>query len=200
MAIPTKDEARAALGPYHRLIRGVVDDAWSEWRKVQDLRANAGIDPEIYDRTKSNSIFDAIARRGILRLAAEDAIRVEIESQTFKFFVKGIAARFKKGGDDKLGCNWPTQAALAFMEADGVLPGMPPETGKVEIIWLPNEIWTKIDRVLVVARDGDRLIWEYEIEAEAGGVIVALPSPTEPPDIDDLVKPKPQPTEETEER
>ncbi len=151
----------------------------------------------LYDRTRSNDMFDAIARRAIFRLAAESGIRVEIEAQTFKFYVKAIAARFKKGGEDKLGCNIPTQAAMAFMEADGVLPGLPPETGKVEIIWLPNEIWTQIDRVLVIARDGDHLIWEYEIEAAAGAAIIPLPMATlpEPPDFDDLVKPKPKPVD-----
>jgi hypothetical protein len=80
-----------------------------------------------------------------------------IEAQTFKVLVGGVILRFKKGGDDKLGCNIPTQAALAFMEADGVLPGMPPECGKVEVIWRSNEIGTALECVLVraIALDGN---------------------------------------------
>jgi hypothetical protein len=85
-----------------------------------------------------------------------------------------------------------------------LLPGLPPETAKIEIIWRPNEIWTQLAGVFVVARDGDRLLWEYEIE-EAGesGVVVDMPTtlPKSPePDGGDLVKPKPKPIDKPEER
>ena len=198
MAILSKDEAREILRPYHALIWEVIHDAWSEWRSVQSLRVEAGLSPLIYGRTIANYVFDAIARRAILLFAAEPKVSVEVEAQTFKLIFGGLLlARFKKGGEDKLGCNVPTQAAMAFMEADGVLPGMPPETAKVEFIWLPNEIGTKIDSVLVVARDGDLLVWEYEISGPSEGVL-PIPFPMHPggpeaPDDGDLVKPKAQP-------
>lgn len=199
MAIPTKDQARGILGPYHGLIWHIVHEAWDEWRTVQDLRTSAGLPPLLYHRTISNYVFDAIARRGILLFGAKLRVSVEQEAQTFKLFFGGqLLARFKKGGDDKLGRNVPTQTAMAFVDADGVLPNMPPETAKVEIIWLPNEIWTKVETVLVIARDGDRLIWQYEInEAAESGHVVPMPlPPTEPPDPDgdDLVTPKARPS------
>lgn len=200
MAIPTKDEAREILGPYHGLISRIVHEAWGEWRTVHGLRTSAGLPPPLYHRTISNDMFDAIARRAILLFGAEPRVSVEQEAQTFKLFFRSrLLVRFKKGGDDKLGSNVPTQTAMAFIRADGVPPNMPPETAKVEIIWLPNEIWTKVETVLVVARDGDRLIWEYEIDeaAEADDVVpMPMPlSPTEPPEPsgDDLVTPKARP-------
>ncbi len=121
---------------------------------------------------------------------------VDVEAQTFKFAVKGIAARFKKAGDDKLGRNIATQAVLAFVEADGELPGLG-VFGKVEFVWFPNDLWTSIDRVLMVARDGDQLLWEYEIEGEAGS-LVELPVAPPPPDSGDLVKPKATPSKKTQ--
>lgn len=199
MAIPTKDEAREILGPYHGLIWRIVHEAWAEWRAVQALRAATEMQPVLYHRTKANYVFDAIARRAILLFGAEPRVSVEDEAQTFKLIFRGtLLARFKKGGDDKLGRNIPTQTAMAFMDADGVLPGLPPETAKVEIVWLPNDIWTKVDKVLVIARDGDRLIWEYEIEEAADAAdIVPMPlGPTEPPEPEDdgLVTPKARPS------
>jgi hypothetical protein len=194
MSILSKDQARVILQPYHALIWTVIHEAWLEWRSVQSLRITAALPPLLYQRTISNYVFDAIARRAIPLFKHEERVSVSIEAQTFKIFFGGqLLARFKKGGDDKLGNNIPTQAAMAFMEADGILPGMPPETAKVEFIWLPNELWTQIDSILVVARDGDILVWEYEIARPADSVL-PLPFPTRPdshsPDGGDLIKPK----------
>lgn len=194
MPIPTMPQAKQALGPYHGLIWSIIDDAWSEWRAVQRFREQNGFGPVLYTRTPSNYMFDAIARRAIPRLGVNAAVMLAIEAQTFKAYINGVLVRIKKGGDDGLGCNQPTQAALAFEDANMQFPGFPPETAKVEIIWLPNDIWTKVEQVLVVARDGDKLIWQYEITAGEGSGTVE-PLPTKPDDGDstvgsDLVKPK----------
>ncbi|WP_159983707.1 MULTISPECIES: hypothetical protein [unclassified Novosphingobium] len=159
-----------------------------------------GYAPNLYSRTNSNEVFDAIIRRAIPLLGAEAKVFVKPEAQTVKFIIHGVLARFKKAGDDGLGCNVPTQAAMAFMEADRALPGLPPETAKIELIWEPNAIWTKVERVLVVARDGNRLLWDYEITGEADGAAGTLVEPIKPLDpspIDldggDLIKPKAKP-------
>lgn len=196
MAVLTKVEVQTALAPYHALIRGVIDEAWREWRKVCVLRGDAEMAPLLYSRTVANYVFDAIARRAIPAFGTLDGARIIIEAQTFKVLVGGVILRFKKGGDDKLGCNIPTQSAMAFMEADGVLPGMPPECGKVEVIWQPNDIATSVERVLVVARDGDRLLWDYEIAPAYSTEVVAFPITAHDPlseDSGDLIKPKIRP-------
>jgi hypothetical protein len=200
MAIPTMDEVKATLEPYHHDIRRVIAEAWAEWRQVETLRADQGYGTIAYNRTIANFIFDGIARRAIPHFGALNTVRVEIESQTFKLYVKDLLIRFKKGGQDRLGQNIPTFAALLFEDAEGQLPGFPPHTCKIEIIWLPNEIWTDVDRVLIVARDGDYLIWEYDIERASGtgGVVIPFPSAPDrgpPPDAGDLVKPKAKPVD-----
>ena len=205
MPIPTKNEARAILGPYHGLIWQIVHEAWAEWRTVQRLRVKHKMSPLLYPRTIANYVFDAVARRAIPAFGAEPRVTVKIEAQTFKIFVRGLlAARFKQGGDDKLGRNILTQSAMAFMDANGVLPGMPSETAKVEIIWLPNEIRTQIEALLVIARDGDQLVWEYEIEdpRESAKTIPMPMRPIEPPEPEagDLVKPKATPTPKPKKR
>ncbi len=173
-------------------------EAWDEWWRVQAFRVNAKMPPLLYRRTIANYVFDAIARRAIPLFGKEPRVRVQIEPQTFKLHFRGVTLRIKKGGEDGLGSNITTQAVLAFIDADATLPGLPPETAKVEIIWEPNEIWTQVERVLVVARDGDRLLWQYEIEAgDAQNVLPVRPAPRTPPEADaaELVKPKSKPTE-----
>lgn len=191
---------RKALTPVHGKIVACVHDGFAEWRETQSYRLSKGYAPNLYSRTNSNDIFDAILRRAIPSLGAEERVFVKAEAQTAKFIIGGVAARFKKAGDDGLGCNIPTQAAMAFMDADRVLPGLPPETAKIELVWEPNAIWTKVERVMVVARDGDRLIWEYEIIADAGGDAITPVAPISPQDhpgddldAGDLVKPKVKP-------
>ena len=197
----TEDEVRGVLEPYHELIRNIVDEAWDEWRLVEKFRRDQRLPPMLYKRSISNYVFDAIARRAIPAFAAQSRVSVKLEAQTFKLQFRGICARYKKGGEDGLGCNVSTQAAMAFIDADGVLPGMPPETTKVEIIWLPNEIWTQVERVLVVARDGDERLWDYEIERRGGAKLFVVPTVVPPTDPDgrDLVKPKTTPAEKPEE-
>ena len=191
------DAVRGALTPYHAKIHSCIIGGFAEWRDLQNYRVARGYTPNLYSRTNSNDIFDAIMRRAIPLLGSEDKVSVKTEAQTAKFIFRGVVARFKKAGDDGLGCYIPTQAAMAFMDADGKLPGLPPETAKIELIWEPNAIWTQVERVLVVARDGDRLLWEYEIIADAGDDAATPILPFNPQDgsdsdldASDLVKPK----------
>jgi hypothetical protein len=200
MAIPTKDGARNIFGPFHGLIWRVIHEAFAEWREVQAFRASKGFGPMLYDRSIANYVFDAIARRAILIFGAEDRMTVKTEAQTFKVCVGGLVARMKKGDEDNLGSSAPTQAALAFESAEASLPGFPPETAKVEIVWRPNDIGTAVERILVVGRDGDRLMWEYEITDPAEGEKVvqfptppSLPSPPAPSEDDGLIAPKARP-------
>jgi hypothetical protein len=196
---PTKDEIRDILRPYHGRIRRVFERAWAEWRLVDGLRTENRLGPLLYSRTIANYVFDAIARIGITEFAEDPTVQIKVETQSVKFVFKGkVLARFKKGDESKLGQNNPTQASIAFTEADGMLPGLPPETAKVEFIWRANSIQTQLESVLVISRDGDKIVWGYRIPAVLGkGAIIQFPTPEQQQDTpagdddgDELVKPK----------
>lgn len=196
MAYPTKSEVLEILSPYHTRIRAVVDKAWEEWRSVDIHRTANGFGPILYPRTMANFMFDAIARNAHVEFGPDASIHVKVEPQTIKFFYGGrVVARFKKGNGNKLGQNILTQAVLAFTSQEAVLPDLPPETIKVEFIWLPNELGTQVDSVHVVARHKNSLLWSYEVKAGKAGEVVPLFPDT--PDDDsgvgtgDLVRPKP---------
>jgi hypothetical protein len=203
VAYPVREEVQGILEPYHARVRKVVELAWDEWRAVSGFRTQQKFAPILYPRTVANYVFDAIARYALAEFSGDPSVSIKVEAQTVKFIFKGaVLARFKKGDENGLGQNLPTQAALAFAEVEGTFPNLPPETAKVEFIWLPNEIKTSLGQVLVVARDSDRLLWDYEIErgepgAGAGTVVPLFPTYPSPPDgseetseDDRLVKPK----------
>ena len=175
------DEVRKVLDPHHARIATVIHEAFAEWRSIENFRISSGHGPTLYDRTKSNDVFDAIARRAIPRFGVEERVSVDVDAQTFRLRFNGLVLRIKKGDDDGLGQNWPTQKVLAFIEADGVLPGLPPETAKIEVVWKPNEIWTAVENIYVTARDGDIVLWKYEIrQALPSAEIFQFPKPLQP--------------------
>ncbi len=195
MAYPTKLEVQKILSPYHTRIRAVVDRAWDEWRSVEAHRSGKGYGPVMYSRTMANFMFDAIARNAHAEFGPDASIHVRVESQTIKFFYGGrVVARYKKGNGNKLGQNILTQAVLSFINQDAVLPGLPPETIKVEFVWVPNDLGTKIESVLVVARHENTLLWRYDIDAEVAGKVITLFPAAADGDTDatasGLVKPK----------
>lgn len=196
----SEGEVRAALTLYHAQIRGVIVSGFAEWLAVSECRLKHGFAPVLYPRSITNYVFDAIARNARTIFGAETTVRVLDESQTVKFcFGEKVIGRFKKGDDDHLGQNIETQAVLDFIEAQQTLPGLPPGAAKVEFVWATNDIGTEVGSVMVVARDGDRMLWSYEIDdADESGGVVYFPTPDEPDDGEPLVKPKAVPKEDVE--
>ena len=210
MPTPVKAEVQATLADFHPRIRAVIEQAWREWREVADFMAKQSIGPTLYPRTVANFIFDGIARHAIREFASDPSINVDIETQTLKLFFKGaVYARFKKGAEDRLGQNIQTQAVINFIDPEYELPGLPPETARVEFIWVANELQTCLEKVLVVARNNDVRLWEYEIEplAKESAEVLHFPTPADSvpgvveEDDDDameLVSTKPRDIEESE--
>lgn len=185
----SEDEVRGALTPYHQRIKSAITGGFAEWLSVSDCRAAKGFAPVLYPRTVTNYVFDAIARNARSTFGADMSVRVIDETQTVKFcFGNLVIGRFKKGDDDHLGQNQPTQAVMAFVDAQQSLPGLPPEAAKVEFVWAPNDLGTAVQTVMVVARDGDSVLWSYEIDdAVESGMVVPFPVPVAPDDGPPLV-------------
>lgn len=191
MGEPSEDDIKKALAPYHARIRAAIVDGFAEWLAVNECRTAKGFGPVLYPRTITNYVFDAIARQARAVFSKDPTVHVHDESQTVKFcFGQTVIGRFKKGDEDNLGQNIVTQAVLDFIEAQATLPGLPPAAAKVEFVWSADDLGTGIQSVMVVARDGDQLLWAYEIEAETGGDIVPLPPRVDPDDDLPLVAPK----------
>ena len=194
----SENEVRAALEPYHSKIRGAVVAGFAEWLSLGECRADKGFAPVLYSRTISNYVFDAIVRNAMDAFSTDPSVRVIDQVQTAKFCFGGTAvARFKKGDDDNLGQNIQTQAVLEFVNAQQSFPGMPPAAAKIEFIWTPDILGTSVESILVIARDGDHILWSYEIEEEvSASEVIAFPAPNGPDFDPPLVTPKAKPSEQ----
>lgn len=192
----SENEVRAALEPYHSKIRGAVVAGFTEWLSLGECRAAKGFGPVLYPRTVSNYVFDAIVRNAMDTFGSDPTVRVIDQVQTAKFcFGSTAVARFKKGDDDNLGQNIQTQAVLEYVDAQQSFPGMPPAAAKIEFIWTPDILGASVESVLVVARDGDHILWSYEIEEEvAVSDVIAFPAPNGPEVDTPLVTPKVKPS------
>lgn len=200
----TKDETIAVTSQYHDLIYSIVREAWDEWLIVKAFRAKENFGPVMYNRLIANYIFDAIARRAIPAFHGKKNVTIKNEAQTFKLLFGGLCARFKKGDENNLAMNIPTFAALAFENANYSIPGLPAETAKLDVIWRPNELWTDLDKVLLVSRDGDAILWEYEIQPPATAMDKSVfkfnNADAEEMEETPMVKPKLLPIEKTKDQ
>jgi hypothetical protein len=199
MTTMTKEEVESALRPYHDRIKHVVQEAYDEWRAVNDFRLKGGYGTIMYSRTVANFVFDAIARSAAATFNGDKSVRIHHETQTVKFiFENKVIARFKKGDDDHPGQNIPTQAILDYLDPQQTLPGLPPEAAKVEIMWKANDIGTEIDEVTVASRDGKHITWSYKIDdiGEEGSTgVLDFPVGPAPDEFSPLVVVKPRKTE-----
>jgi len=193
----TQDEVKVALSPYHGRIKQVVIEGFDEWLRVAAFRVTSGYSSVLYSRTVANYVFDAIARNAQVVFGREKTIRVRQETQTIKFIFGGkVIVRFKKGDEDNLGKNILTQAVLDYLDPQQTLPGFPPEAAKVEIVWKANDIGTAVEEVIVVARDGNTLLWSYRIDDDAdeagGSGVLPFPAGPAPDEFSPLVVVKPR--------
>lgn len=196
MTTYTRAEAEAALTPFHERIRDIIDSAFRDLQELRQCMSAKGITPFIYERTTANVLFDFVIRHAHAEFGADENVVVIDQAQTVKFcFGDKVLLRFKKGDKDHLGRNLPTQAVLDFVNVETFLPGMPPSAAKVEILYSMDDLQTELESVIVAARDGDHLLWHYEIDRPASDNVVGLPVTTPPNDDGDdedenLVRPR----------
>ena len=99
---------------------------------------------------------------------------------TFGFLIDDrVFFRFKKGDANGLSTNVRTQLALAFHNHDQDLPGLLPEVERVEVVYQLNRLETQIIDIIVVARNGDIVVWTYSLlDTVASGMPLPMPVPS----------------------
>ncbi|MGE0047760.1 MAG: hypothetical protein AB7T01_02340 [Acidithiobacillus sp.] len=147
-------------------------DGWEEWRELP-----LGGRLLFPARSRACIVYDFIVQRAIAAFADDKAVRVLRRDETVKFvFADTVVLRFKKASDNGLGSNIRTQATFGFVDPQQQLPGLP-DMHKVEMVYVLNDLQTRIDQVLVAARDNDVCIWSYEITPDSGAQAIPLHTP-----------------------
>jgi hypothetical protein len=172
LAIPDKNIVQSMLEPFEPEIDRCVRKAFQDWREIKKGHNL------LYNRTRATVIHDRTIYWALDIFPAIQDIKIIQKYETAWFLVnKGndeAIFRFKKGHGIGFSRNLPTINSLAFHDPEQNT--LWPEAHRVEIIHLLNIFKTKIDRILVVARNGKHIAWSYPIFPQ--NIVVDIPSIT----------------------
>lgn len=170
MTEAVEDIVRSVLAPYETKLFQAVHGAWEDWKAL-------GLAGRLLflGRSRACLVHDFMVQRAIAAFTGDAVVRTIRRDETAKFVFAGqVALRFKKADDNGLGSNIETEATLDFVEQQQELPGIP-NVHKIEVVYILNKLRTQIERVVVVARDGDVRLWNYLIAPVRTAEIVPLP-------------------------
>lgn len=187
MATAIESEVRSIItAEREERINRAYSQAWNDW-----WGNSARNKLSRWPRTRANNIFEYLTNHLIDEFAADSEARFIFHNETFKLILENrLVIRFKKANNKGVGSNIGTQAALEFCELQTDLPGMP-GLQKVEIDYALNVTESAIDEIIVMARNGDKRLWRYNIAATGGAEVIPLVQPQPPvPDIDKMVVPR----------
>ena len=174
MAIAVQSEVETALGGFVARLRAVLDRAMEDWQATPNKSWF------IHARTRSNIIFDLVARHALAEFDGDTDVHIIRQPQTVKFlFLDRVLTRFKKGNARGVGSNIETQAVMDFVDPQGSFAGLP-DVHRVEIVYQLNVLGTGFAEVAVVARDKRARVWAYPLTGRPSADIIPLPTRTPP--------------------
>lgn len=130
--------------------------------------------------TGSKMMHDFVVQEAAAALDGTLGIHKIAHDKSVRYLVDGrVLFRFKKGNREGLGSNIDTKANYDFIDAEVDLLNLP-NVMKVEVLWYPNRLMTKIDKVEVTARDGKSRLWGYALGQEPDIGMLPTPLPIQP--------------------
>lgn len=188
MATAIEAEVRAILTTdREQRINRAYNQAWLDWWTSADRQKISR-----WPRTRANNLFEYLATRLVAEFKGDDEAKFIWHRESFKLIIDcRLVIRFKKSNGNGVGSNIGTQAEFEFRDPQADLPGLP-GIQKVEIVYALNVTETAIAEVTVLARNGDKRRWSYDITGNSGGAAVIPLMQTPPPtaDIDQMIVPK----------
>jgi hypothetical protein len=167
--IADEDIVRTVLQPYETGIYQAIHGAWSDY---QELQLGGRL---MFRRSRACLVHDFMVKRSISTWSDDAGVRVMHHNETAKFVIADqVLLRLKKADDRGLGANIPTQASMDFIGQQFDLPGLP-DVHKVEVVYQLNDLQTQIDQIVVVARDGNKRLWDYVIAPDTAAGVIPLP-------------------------
>lgn len=180
MPAAKQQDVKAVLRAFEPILRDVVMAAWRQWVEMPNRS-------RLYQRTRACFVHNFMMIEASRHLEGHPRAHVFEQHETAMFlFDQSVLVRLKKGDERGLSSNIPTQAALAFIDPQEELFDLP-DVSRVDVCYVLNELQTQVKDILVVARDGDQVIWAYSIYSAAEGAapVISFPAPAnEPPAAD----------------
>lgn len=160
MAYPDEGKVATDLAPFNNRIRKSITKGF----KAAARRSGGS---NLFRRTDSAEIYDCVIQAMKTEFDGSPDVQIFEKSGTARFVFGGtVSARLKKANRHGMGQNVQTGANDNFLN-----PRLPfkdaPDASKVEICWRPNAIGTAPEKIFVTARDGDQMLWQYEMPGGA---------------------------------
>lgn len=173
---PTESYVRAVLGPIEPVLCDLINTAWDDITR-SPIRAELD-----YKRAIATLMHQFLMNRVRQRFVGAPDVHLMADHETIRLLVnRTLRVRLKKM--DKRGRTRaaPTQMTMELTNADeGRLFGLAemPEVYNVDMGYVLNDLETRVDHILVAARQGEAVLWSYEADrgaAEVAGVIAPAP-------------------------
>lgn len=176
MSTPRLEDIQPIIDPLKEQIVRIMRSAWQDWLKSSysgKWRCK---------RSRANFVWEQIIDRAHQAFSSHPAVHILQGHETYQFLIEDrVLFRFKKGDEQGLTANIPTQHAMAFHDHEVDLFGLP-SIQRVDIVYRLNRLETDIMDFLVVARNGDDLMWSYSLIDQQDSIVTLPPTPTSPPD------------------
>jgi len=169
---PPIEAVQSLFRPYQAKFVKYWMEAWCRWLASPQSKSF------IYKRTRANDVFDYAMQMAIPDMETTPGVVVKKRHDTAYFgFSDKLFVRMKKGDERGLGRNYPTQLNLSIVQVGETIPLFDEHPWKIEITYILNDLETQIAEILVIARDGDKVLWDYPIY-RADRALDELPAPS----------------------
>ncbi|MCW5668709.1 MAG: hypothetical protein KIT86_03540 [Hydrogenophaga sp.] len=193
MPFATESQVNSTLKPYYPDLIDLIYQAHYDW--AQSPFSASMQDPKV----RATLIWNQFLARAKKTFEGREGISVQVMRHWQGLVVgNSFFVRMKKGTNQLLSRNYPTQAALDFNDAsvdlfEGVV--------RLELVYTLNDLQTEVDRIVIAQRHRSKLLWSIDLLDSAedhGQSVISLPKqPTGGTPAERMIKPK-KPTEESQ--
>lgn len=182
--MPILDQAVAerAIEPFKQDFIHIFQTAWKDWRE-------SAIAPQMQDkRVRANNVWNQLLSHAKRRFDGKEGIRVETKKPWIGVLIdERIFIRMKLANQKLLSRNYPTKSALAFVDQEQELFGG--GISRAELVYLLDESETEIERIVLVQRHKDAIVWMIDVLGEPPMEQNVFPfAPTPRPETDGVAK------------
>lgn len=187
MVVMSQAQAQQFFEPYGALLREVVNEAWTDWRSNP-------IAPQVqHRRVRAVCMWNQFIAGARRKFKQHDDVRVttlrEWEGLLFRDMV---FVRFKKATRKLLSRNYPTPLAQDFHDTQKDLLGA--GIGRLELVYVLDESETEVDRICLVQRHRQQVVWHLDLQGGQDTAQTVLPfapvAPSGPPVAKRVLKSK----------
>ncbi|MBX9661583.1 MAG: hypothetical protein K2X00_23745 [Nitrospiraceae bacterium] len=160
MPIISRDQADQIIRPYFPDFAQVIESAWRDWR-------TGGIAHQLqHKRVRANYVWNQLLSHAKRQFDGQPSVRVEnMRSWDGVLIDDKIFIRMKKGTQELLSRNYPTQAALAFHDQGQDLFGG--GIARLELLYILDDAEVEIERMVLVQRHKKSIAWAIDILNDA---------------------------------